>query len=147
MNQSRCFSCFTSTNQSLFLCLTVKVLENTAAIECQQHRFPDGGAEPRTKNSFGFYHNSTAQFIIWCLATRPNNWIVCCKRSNESFGKKGAHWHRCHFAAYPSIELLAPGWDFQDIRSKSWQGSSRKSPKLIWSGDNPQDGNMLIHFF
>ena len=90
-NQSCCLFCFSSTNQSLFLCLTVRVLENTVAIQCQQHRFPDGGAEPPTKNSFGFYHNSTALFIIWCLATRPNNWIVCCKRSNESFGKKGAH--------------------------------------------------------
>ena len=61
-NQSCCLFCFSSTNQSLFLCLTVRVPENTVAIQCQQHRFLDGGAEPPTKNSFGFYHNSTAPF-------------------------------------------------------------------------------------
>ena len=124
--------------------MTVRVPENTAAIECQQHRFPDGGAEPPSKNSFGFYHNSTALFIIWCLATRPNNWIVCCKRSNESFGKRG-HIDIVVIVppAHPWSSSLQGG-NFKISDPSHDNGNSRKSPKLLQSCNNPQNENILI---
>ena len=130
MNQPIALLFLLHINQSVFVFVTVRVPENTAAIQCQQHRFPDGGAEPPAKKRFGFYHNSTALFIIWCLATRPNNWIVYCKRSNESFGKRG-HIDTVVIVppAHPGSSSLQGG-NFKISDPSHDNGNSRKSPSL-----------------